>query len=181
MINYVGPCKAELGEFCTGIKPGQRRSADCLQGVLDEEEPGETSALSVKCRTQLHTFYQDLALDITKNVPLATSCRDAIKKHCAQVDTLQPGALLACLKQKRKDLKGNCQREVFVAQQVEASRFGVDRLLHDACLKDAKTVCSGAKYSAGEMHVSLFLGFVRYIFVQSRVAVFYYLLIKSFR
>ncbi len=53
-------------------------------------------------------------------MPAALACKEDIEERCQDVDVGQPGALLACLRRKRRELRAPCKK-----QASEAERWGL--------------------------------------------------------
>ncbi|KAK9820440.1 hypothetical protein WJX72_010380 [[Myrmecia] bisecta] len=146
-------CAGDIDAFCDGIKPGESRLADCLTQQMTEEEKGNVDGkkLTDACKQELADFRIDAASNINKDIPLATACKKDAEKLCADVDSKEPSAVLACLRELKQRLSQACQDEVFQAQLEAAKDYRADAELADACEPDAEQLCVDVKPGEGRV------------------------------
>lgn len=152
-ISTIGACAGEIDTFCKDVKPGENRLADCLTKQQDEEAKGniEGKKLSEDCKTELAEFRADEATNINKNLPLAVACQNDAATLCADSDSKDPGAVLACLREFKAELSKACADEVFKTQVEGARDFRADADLYDSCQPDAAALCADVKPGEGRV------------------------------
>lgn len=76
-------CGGDVLQHCVGVRPGGGRTVACLQT--------HQAALSAACKAQL---------------PLMTTCQQAVQKLCGEAD---PAALRTCANEKKGQLPAECR------------------------------------------------------------------------
>eukprot|EP00884_Botryococcus_braunii_P009911 jgi/Botrbrau1/18921/Bobra.177_2s0075.1 len=156
-VSTTGDCGGDIDNFCSEVKAGVRRLADCLSKQLEEEGKGNVQGkmLTEACKKELADFKIDLGSNINKNIPLAEACKDDAAKLCKDEDATDPGAILPCLREHKDGLSKPCSEEVFKTQLEAAKDFRTDADMYAACDPDAKTLCADVKPGEGRIQACL--------------------------
>eukprot|EP00884_Botryococcus_braunii_P009910 jgi/Botrbrau1/18920/Bobra.177_2s0074.1 len=141
-----GNCAGDIYNFCSEIKAGMRRLADCLSKQLAEEEKGNVQGrrLTVACKKELADFRIDRKL-----------AKDDAAKLCTAEDPTDPGAILPCLRRQNRRISKPCAEEVFKTQLEAAKDFRTDANLYAACGSDARALCADVKAGEGRIQACL--------------------------
>ena len=108
--------------------------------------------LTDDCKDELASFKADAATNVNKNLPLAVACAQDAATLCGDADPADPGAVLACLLERRGELTvPACSDQVFVVARDASSDWRVDPDLRDACASDVPTVCPDADPGNGDV------------------------------
>ena len=84
-------CKADLGQICPGVQPGEGRILACLEGKTDQ--------LSAKCKD-----------DVSKKlVAFYKACKPDVDKLCASVERGE-GRIMQCLRDNESSLSKSCKK-----------------------------------------------------------------------
>jgi hypothetical protein len=62
------------------------------------------------------------------------------------------------LREVKDKLQAGCRKEVFKVQLDAAYDYRADKMLHEACEKDAETLCKGVKIGGGRIQACLVSG-----------------------
>eukprot|EP00878_Enallax_costatus_P015261 GHUV01015979.1.p1 GENE.GHUV01015979.1~~GHUV01015979.1.p1 ORF type:complete len:801 (+),score=251.73 GHUV01015979.1:135-2405(+) len=174
-INPDGACKPFVTSFCEGVEPGDGQVADCLAeyqrgveaqmdaedryGVHVKAEADMTvsGGLSDECNEEVMQFKIQRSTNINRNTPLAKACADDANKYCNMTwfSGYRNGSVIACLRDIRDKLKPECKKQVFKVQLDASYDYRVDQTLHEACRKDAETLCPGVKLGGGRIQECL--------------------------
>lgn len=160
-ISTTGHCKGDVASFCSTIKAGRRRVADCLQAQVAKQDSGNVQGKTVKeaCLTELAEFQANLTTNVNKDIPLAIACEADAKKLCSDMASeISEAAVSACLWSEREQLSGNCSVEVLMKQQLAAQDYRVDPYLREACQADIEAHCNGTKPERGGVQQCLLQG-----------------------
>lgn len=65
------------------------------------------------------------------------------------------GSVIACLREVKDKLQAGCRKEVFKVQLDAAYDYRADKMLHEACEKDAEALCKGVKNGGGRIQACL--------------------------
>jgi Cysteine rich repeat len=154
-----GPCAEDIVIFCQGIKPGYAHLAECLNNQIFDERDGNseyTVKVSAPCRGAVLKFKMALAQNINLDVNMAADCKDDAKQFCDYVKDFKfPGKVIACLREKKPNLKGKCKRAITKAQIEAAEDYRLDANLYDACKADAANVCKDVEAGSGRVNACL--------------------------
>ncbi len=93
-------CNKELTTFCKGVPAGEGRILACLYAFEDK--------VSDKCIYALYDASVELERAVAALKYAASSCKDDLKKFCADVKPGQ-GRGLACLGKHDKDVSQGCK------------------------------------------------------------------------
>lgn len=99
----LGPCQADISANCKGVEVGEAGIADCLNGIMAEEDSaaGATkTVVSKPCKEAVLLYKAARATNINKNLKLAKACKVDAEKMCnvTNVVPYNGGAVIACLR-----------------------------------------------------------------------------------
>ncbi|KAL4418908.1 hypothetical protein ABPG77_004061 [Micractinium sp. CCAP 211/92] len=158
-IPINGPCKAGIQKYCRKVVPGAGGLAACLfeQKLASEADDSQHERLSKACADQLDRFMQATASNVNANLPIAKACKKDIGELCSKVSPEDEGAVLGCLRRRRKKLRGKCEALVFQLEQASSDDYRLDTPLVAACKADISRLCSGqvADPHGGEVQACL--------------------------
>ncbi|WIA10933.1 hypothetical protein OEZ85_011098 [Tetradesmus obliquus] len=159
-INPNGACKEAIASQCQDVELGDSQVADCLSQVAQAAEfEGDASAkLSDECNEEVMAFKINRNSNINKNLPLAKACASDAEKYCKDMQWYsgyRNGSVIGCLREVKDKLQAGCRKEVFKVQLDAAYDYRADQMLHEACEKDAETLCKGVKNGGGRIQACL--------------------------
>jgi golgi apparatus protein 1 len=157
-INTTGDCETEIELMCSDVLPGQGKMAGCVMKRVKDEERGNTSGrrVSGRCKKAVAAYYAKRALNVNSNVGLSLACFQDIAQFCKDVPNKgQQGAVLACLRAKKKKLRPPCQERVVKAMIAGANDFRADPGLAAACTKEAERLCPDVLHGEGRVQACL--------------------------
>lgn len=88
----------------------------------------------------------------------AKACASDAEKHCKDMQWYsgyRNGSVIGCLREVKDKLQAGCRKEVFKVQLDAAYDYRADQMLHEACEKDAETLCKGVKNGGGRIQACL--------------------------
>jgi hypothetical protein len=155
-IDTNGPCNEDIPIFCPDVKPGYAHLAECLNNqMLDDEEGSSefTAMISKECKQDLLNFKIALSENINMDVETAAACKADAKRLCGFTKMLNfPGKVIACLREKKSQLQGKCEKRITLAQLQAAEDYRLDANVYDACKADAENICKDVKPGSGRMN-----------------------------
>lgn len=155
-IDINGPCSEDINIFCKEVKPGYAHIAECLNNQIEDDKDGTsefTAVLSKECKDDILKFKMALSENINMDVETAAACKADAKRFCGYTkDYRFPGKVIACLREKRSQLKGKCQKRLTQAQMEAAEDYRLDANLYDACKADAENICKDVEPGSGRVN-----------------------------
>lgn len=99
-------CGSFYESLCKEVDVGEGRFADCLMGVVSQQETDAKAAstgpsVSEACINEILEFRISRSKNINFNLPLAKACNDDAQKFCtedAQMYSEEPGFVISCLR-----------------------------------------------------------------------------------
>jgi hypothetical protein len=88
----------------------------------------------------------------------AKACAKDAEKYCKDLQWYsgyRNGSVIGCLREVKEKLQAGCRKEVFKVQLDAAFDYRADKMLHEACEKDAETLCQGVKNGGGRIQACL--------------------------
>jgi len=128
-------CAEDVRQFCSDVKPGSRRVAECLEA--------NRPRVSAACGARLDASHQKAKALIEE---FGRSCRMDVDRFCPGVDP-GGGRVLGCLRQHQPELSPPCQGEM---NRIAEARDRV-ATLRSACRADAETLCRNVPQLAGPL------------------------------
>lgn len=89
---------------------------------------------------------------------VARACSEDAEKYCKDMewyDGYRNGSIIACLREVKQKLTLICRREVFKVQLDASYDYRADKMLFEACQKDAETLCKDVKNGGGRVQACL--------------------------
>ena len=129
------PCAEDVRQFCSDVKPGSRRVAECLEA--------NRPRLSATCGARLDAARQKAKALI---VEFGRSCRVDVDRYCPSIDP-GGGRVIGCLRQHQLELTPPCQGEM---TRIADARDRVDTV-RSACRGDVEALCGDVPQLAGPL------------------------------
>jgi len=129
------PCAEDVRQYCSDVKPGSRRIAECLAA--------NRPRLSATCGARLDAARQKAKALI---VEFGRACRVDVDRYCPGIDP-GGGRVLGCLRQHQLELTPPCQGEM---TRIADARDRVDTV-RSACRGDVEALCRDVPQLAGPL------------------------------
>ena len=155
-IDTTGPCAEDIDIFCREVKPGYAHIAECLNNQIEDDRDGTsefTAQVAKECQQAILEFKMELAENINSDVQMAAACKQDAEKFCQYIKNMDfPGKVIACLREKKAQLSGNCRKRITLAQIQAAKDYRLDANLYEPCKPDAEKLCADVEAGNGRVN-----------------------------